>query len=54
MYAGLWRIIPGPWFVKLFVFVVLIAAVVYALFFHAYPWVMQTFFQTPDVTVGDS
>ena len=54
MYAALWRIIPGPWFVKLFVFLVLIAAVVYALFFHAYPWVMQTYFQTPDVTVGDS
>ncbi|WP_293698535.1 hypothetical protein [uncultured Agrococcus sp.] len=53
MYAALWRVIPGPWFVKLLVFLVLIAAVGYALIFHGYPWFMQTFFPTPDVTVPE-
>lgn len=51
MYAALWRVIPGPWFVKLLVFLVLFAAAAYGLIFYAYPWFMQTFFQTPDVTV---
>lgn len=51
MYAGLWRVIPGPWFVKLFVFLVLFAAVAYGLIFYAYPWFLSTFIHIPEVTV---
>ncbi|WP_156761511.1 hypothetical protein [Microbacterium karelineae] len=39
MYAGLWRILPGPWPVKLLALLVLLAAALYGLFWHAFPWV---------------
>lgn len=52
MYGALWRVIPGPWPVKALVMLALAAGVAYALIFHVYPWVMQTFFPTPEVTVG--
>lgn len=39
MYAGLWRILPGPWPVKLLILLVLLAAVLYALLWHVFPWV---------------
>ena len=51
MYAALWRAVPGPWFVKLFVMLLLAAAVVYVLCWHVYPWVLTTFFPTQEVTV---
>lgn len=39
MYAGLWRILPGPWPVKLIIVLALIAAALYGLFWYAFPWV---------------
>lgn len=51
MYAAIWRILPGPWFVRLLIVLVLLAAVAYALIFHVYPWVQVTFFPTQEVTV---
>ena len=51
MYAGIWRLIPGPWIVKLIVMLALFAAAAYGLIFYAYPWVLETFFPTIDVTV---
>ncbi|GAA3752665.1 hypothetical protein GCM10022240_02140 [Microbacterium kribbense] len=39
MYAALWRILPGPWWVRVLMLLVLLAAVLYGLFFFVYPWV---------------
>lgn len=39
MYGAIWRAIPGPWPVKLFVYLILIAAVLYALVTWVFPWV---------------
>lgn len=39
MYAALWRLLPGPWWVRLIILLALIAAVVYALLFYVFPWV---------------
>ena len=39
MYAALWRGLPGPWWVKLLIIVVLVAAVLYGLMFYVFPWV---------------
>ena len=39
MYAALWRLLPGPWWLRLIIALGLIAAVLYALFFHVFPWV---------------
>lgn len=48
MYAAIWRLLPGPWPVKLILALALLAGVAYLLIFHVYPWVMQEFFPTPD------
>ncbi len=39
MYAALWRVLPGPWFVRVLILLVLVAAVLYALAFWVFPWV---------------
>lgn len=51
MYAGLWRILPGHWIVRVLILLVLAAAAAYALVFHVYPWVQATYFPTPEVTL---
>ena len=50
MYAGLWRILPGPWWVRLLIVLVLVAAVLYGLLFFVFPWVSQ-FVNPQEVTV---
>lgn len=39
MYGALWRVLPGPWWLRLLIFLILIAVVVYALFTWVFPWV---------------
>ncbi|WEK61513.1 MAG: hypothetical protein P0Y60_01755 [Candidatus Microbacterium colombiense] len=39
MYAGIWRLLPGPWWVRVLILLVVIAAVLYALFYFVFPWV---------------
>lgn len=39
MYAAIWRLLPGPWWVRLFIVLVLLGAIVYGLYFYAFPWV---------------
>lgn len=39
MYGALWRVLPGPWWVRLLIVLVLLAVVLYALFFYVFPWV---------------
>ncbi|MGZ8803996.1 MAG: hypothetical protein ACXWZG_01670 [Microbacterium sp.] len=41
MYGALWRVLPGPWFVRLLILLVLIAAVLYGLFFYAFPMISE-------------
>lgn len=51
MYAALWRVLPGPWFVKLFILLVVVAAIIYGLFFYVFPIVAD--YVTPqDVVVS--
>ena len=51
MYAALWRVLPGPWWVRVLILLVLVAAVLYGLLFYVFPWVSQ-FVNPQDVTVG--
>ncbi|MCT1394685.1 MULTISPECIES: membrane protein [Microbacterium] len=39
MYAALWRLLPGPWWLRVLILLVVIAAVLYALFWYVFPWV---------------
>ena len=41
MYAALWHALPGPWWVRVLILLVLIAAVLYGLFVYGFPWVSQ-------------
>ena len=50
MYGALWRVLPGPWWVRLLIVLVLIAAITTALVLWVFPAVDQLV--TPqDVTV---
>jgi hypothetical protein len=50
VYAALWRILPGPWWVRLVFLIVLLAAVLFALVEWVFPAVNEML-PTPDVTV---
>ncbi len=50
MYGALWRILPGPWWVRLILLLVLLAAVLYGLFWYVFPWV-GTFVNPQESTV---
>lgn len=50
MYGLIWRILPGPWFLKLVLFLGLVAAAAYGLWFHAFPWA-DPYLPFNDVTV---
>lgn len=50
MYGALWRILPGPWWVRVLIMLVLLAGVLAALAFWVFPWVEQLI-GTPEVTV---
>ena len=39
MYAALWRILPGPWWLRVLILLVAVAAVLYGLFFYVFPCV---------------
>ena len=51
MYAALWRVLPGPWWVRVLILLVLVAVVLTALALWVFPWVAQ-FVAPQDVTVG--
>ena len=51
MYGALWRVLPGPWPVKLLITLVVVAAALYGLVFYVFPWISEL--TTPqDATVG--
>lgn len=54
MYGPLWRILPGPWWVKLLILLALIAAVIYALLFWVFPWIAPQLFPLEEVIIIDS
>ncbi|MDJ1114049.1 hypothetical protein [Microbacterium dauci] len=52
MYAALWRVLPGPWWVRVLILLVLLAGVLYALYFHVFPWVFTFFAPDQESTIG--
>ncbi|WP_040167935.1 hypothetical protein [Microbacterium gorillae] len=50
MYGALWRLLPGPWFVRLLIVLIVVAAILYGLFWYVFPWA-STFISPQDVTV---
>jgi hypothetical protein len=52
MYAALWRILPGPVWLRLIIVLLAAAAVVGALMLWVFPWVLP-FVSTQDATVQE-
>lgn len=52
MYAALWRLLPGPLWVRIITATVLVGAVLAALVFWVFPLVNELFVP-PEVTVGE-
>jgi hypothetical protein len=52
MYAALWRVLPGPWWVRALILVVAAAAVLTALVLWVFP-LIQVFIEPPDSVVGE-
>jgi hypothetical protein len=50
MYAALWRVLPGPWWVRVIVLIVLLVVILFALIQWVFPYVDQ-FVAPQDVTV---
>lgn len=38
MYEALWRILPGPWWLRVLILLSAAALVLYGLFFFVFPW----------------
>ncbi|HWL03209.1 MAG TPA: hypothetical protein VNQ52_12680 [Microbacteriaceae bacterium] len=53
MYGALWRLLPGPAWVRALILVLLVAAILTACALWIFPWVEHTFFME-DSTVVDS
>lgn len=52
MYAALWRILPGPIWVRILLVLVIVAAVLFALIEWIFPWV-NTLLPISDATVEE-
>jgi hypothetical protein len=50
MYVALWRVLPGPAWVRVLILIVVLAAVLAACVLWVFPWVQELLPQ-PDVTV---
>lgn len=50
MYGALWRVLPGPWWVRVLLLLVVLAAVLAALVLWAFPAIDQLI-TPPDSTV---
>ena len=51
MYEALWRMMPGPLWLRIILLLLLFAAVLAALVLFVFPW-LNTFVNVNDVTVG--
>jgi len=52
MYAALWRVLPGPAWLRLFILLILLAAVLVACATWVFPWA-QVYIFPQDVTVTE-
>lgn len=52
MYGALWRVLPGPWWVRLIILLIAAAAILTALVFWVFP-VVDQMVAPQDVTVDE-
>ncbi|NLT26823.1 MAG: hypothetical protein GXX90_09300 [Microbacteriaceae bacterium] len=57
MYGALWRVLPGPWPVKLLILLVLIALALWAMVTWLFPWIdtfLPDLLPEGDVTISET
>jgi len=52
MYGALWRVLPGPWWVRALILLVAVAAILTVCVFWVFPWI-DTIVAPQDVTVDE-
>lgn len=52
MYAGFWRILPGPVWLRVLIILVLLAGAVYLLFEYVFGW-LEPYVPLNEVTIED-
>jgi hypothetical protein len=52
VYAALWRILPGPVWLRILILLVLAAAVLYVLVTWVFPWIDSMITSNEEGTVG--
>ncbi len=52
MYGALWRVLPGPWWVRVVILLVLVAAILYVCVYWVFPWVQPYVSPAPPDTVS--
>ena len=52
MYAALWQVLPGPWWLRALILLVAAALVVAALFLWVFPWIDALVNAGQEGTVG--
>ena len=52
MYAALWRLLPGPLWLRVILLLIVLVAVLYSLATWVFPWV-QSFIDPQEVTVEE-
>lgn len=53
MYGALWRVLPGPWWVRVLILLVIVAAILYACVYWIFPWVQPYVSPAPPDTVSN-
>lgn len=51
MYSAIWKLLPGPLWLRICIATILVAAVVAVLMIYAFPWV-DTFLTSQNSSVG--
>lgn len=54
MYASLWRILPGPIWVRIIIAIIVLVVVLYALVTWVFPWVDSLITGSEEGTVGEA
>jgi hypothetical protein len=52
MYGALWRVLPGPWWVRLIILLALAAAIILLCVYVVFPWIQPIVSPPPPETVG--
>jgi hypothetical protein len=53
VYGALWRVLPGPWWLRIVILLVLIAAILAACVYWIFPWVQPYVSPPPPDTVSN-